>query len=159
MAVIKIFFIFLLFSNHALADNLTAYNKTLLAYENKIKTCKQAKQTIFSDQPNLNMNDSDIRTGLTYFIMKNDEECSEKEKSVLITAINTIQNDPTIAEMIRFDAKNTLALFKDTDRMLSEAKKAFMELENKVKEKLKKIEAYKRPFDPTMALSHYLKEE
>ena len=43
--------------------------------------------------------------------------------------------------------------------MLSEAKKAFMALENDAKTTLKEIEAYKRPFDPTMALDHYLKEK
>lgn len=159
MAAIKTFFIFLLFTNSVFASNLTTYNKTLLAYENKIKTCKESKKTNFSDQPNLNIDHSDIRTGLTYFIIKNDEKCSEKEKSTLITSINTIQDDTTIAEMIRFNARNILELFKDSDRMLSEAKKDFMALENGAKEKLKTIEAYKRPFDPIMASNHYLKEK
>ncbi|MFY0639719.1 MAG: hypothetical protein JXR16_01650 [Bermanella sp.] len=159
MAAIKMFFIFLLFTNSVFASNLTTYNKMLLAYENKIKTCKEAKKTNFSDQPNLDIDHSDMRTGLTYFIIKNDEKCSEKEKSTLITSINTIQDDTTIAEIIRFNAKNILELFKDSDRMLTEAKKAFMALENGAKEKLKKKEAYKRPFDPTMALEHYLNEK
>jgi hypothetical protein len=159
MAAIKMFFIFLLFTNSVFASNLITYNKMLLAYENKIKTCKETKKANFSDQPNLNIAHNEIRTGLTYFIIKNDEECSEEERSTLITSINTIQDDTAIAEMIRFDARNILELFKHSDRMLTEAKKTFMALENKTKEKLKKMEAYKRPFDPTMALEHYLKEK
>lgn len=159
MAAIKTFLILLLFSNNVLAENLAEYNKALIAYEKKIIACKKLKQAKFTDQLNSNIDENAIRTGLSYFILKNDEECSEREKSTLISSINAIQDDHSIANMIRFDSKNVLALFKDSDRMLSEAKQAFITLDNKTKMKLKEIEAYKRPFDPMMAIGHYLKEK
>lgn len=159
MAAIKYFFILLLFSNNVFANNLAEYNRTLITYENKIKACKELKKIKFSNKMKLNIDKDSIRTGLSYFILKNDEECSKKEKSELINKINTIQNDHSIANLIRLNSKNLLEVFKDSSKILSEAKKDFMALDNKTKMKLEKIEAYTRPFDPMMALEYYLKEK
>ena len=152
----KVFGISLLFSSFINADSISNYNNSLLNYEKNIEECKNQSYKEFKDIPPLDVSEEDMRTALSYFIIKTAEDCSEKTRLILKKSINAIQNDLTIAETIRFHSRDILELIKDSDKMISKAKQDFMSLDGKTKKKLKKIEAYQRPFDPTMAIDHYL---
>lgn len=160
MDVIR-FLLLLTISISATASNnaLTEYNDALKSYEQKIIECNSIKEEDFQDNGNLSIPKESIRIALSYFFVRAEYKCTETESIRLANSIMDIQADNDIAELLRSNAKQTLKLLKDNEHRIQKDRQRFEELDSENQNKLKKIEAYKRPFDPLKALNHYLSVE
>jgi len=154
--VISLIFVPLFFSSLALSNSITEYNHALLRYEHKIVECSALKNKKFSDSPPSNFKDQDIREALMYFIMKTSEECSGDERQVLLSSIENLTLSGSVSDFILSNAKSLLITFKENDMKLKLQKEKFFDLNIDVQKALKSIEAFSRPFDPLMAVEHYI---
>lgn len=141
------------------SNSVNNYNNALLEYEHKIELCREQRSEPFTDKKPLEVSDEDIRSALSYFIVKTFEDCSEAERLVLISALDEIVEDRQAAVLIRYNAKNLLESLSDDQQMLQAEYEKFMALAPSIQEKLVKIQAYSRPFDPLMALENYIGED
>lgn len=102
------------------------------------------------------LKDQYARIALMYFILKTSEQCSENSKQGLIETINRWEVAANVSDFIQSNAKSLLITFKDNDVRLNSEKDKFFRLDINVQKALKKIEAFSSPFDPSMALEHYI---
>jgi len=156
---IKNIFLMLLFTLSAgCSYSIDSYNNSLLEYEHKIDLCREKRNAPFTDKKPVRVSEQDIRAALSYFIVKTVEDCVELEKLVLITALEKIIEDHQVAELIRYNAKNLLESFSDDQKILVAEHKKFIALAPSIQKQLMRIQASSRPFDPLMAVEHYIDE-
>lgn len=140
------------------SSNIDSYNHALLAYEQKIELCSEKRKEPFTDS-NIEIKDSGvIRLALSYFIIKTFEECVKDEKQILVKALNEVIDNQNVAELIQYHANNLLEDFLGDEDMLNKEHDKFLTLTPEIQQKLIKLQAYHRPFDPIMAIEHYLDE-
>ena len=135
---------------------LNVYNHALLQLEAKTKECNQLEREPIVGAKGEGIDLDVLRVGLSYFYIKNAQECTESQKLSAIQAIENIELSEDVAEVIRFNAGSLKRALLDGETLEREQAK-FDALSKENREALNKLSIAQRPFKVDLALEYYVK--
>lgn len=139
-------------------SGLSDYNKALLNLEKNIQQCSDIEKAAITGDKAQNLDDETLRIALTYFYFKNAQACTEDKKEALLFAINKVENDKGIADLIRMNAAHLKRIFIDDKKKLGIEKDKFDALSIENKQRLNDLNVSNRPFKVDLAIEYYLAE-
>ena len=126
----------------------TRLAETVVALDNKIRSCKESRAVI---SPNtltrLGASADDLRLAISYFSMKADNRCIDKEARDFMVAVYIRRHASQNAEPNSNNAELE-ALVLDSKLRELEYEARFLTLPHAMRKKFRAVKALQRPFDP-----------